>query len=424
MNLKVFICFCKTIFSAVKSFNEPKYNVDFVYDMLCKELFRQYKAKTLRMNEALEYDYFFLEIKKKFINECVFEISNYLYVKKAENVFLYLILKICDKNSMLKIKPELILNIKSDYILSLERKNIDLVFKNSILYFHKKYHTTKLLSRDTRDKYVYKFLYKIVNILHKIIEIIGKNGRLSVITSISEGFLRDNNSLENILECITLEKKCYSNYNYNILITRSVKNKKQTSMYANKMINYGFTSCFYRALSFFLLMKLENGLIPIIFEHSLNHSININMQNTLVDSTIKRFYFFEAMISNFKSQILKNRKEKTIESSVIFYSQNSGISIILEKPEHKNNKISEVKRKNFVLTIEIKYFSLPTDKFVIHYNNKNNTLVEIKYEGTHYMDFPNQSSMNEKLNFVIKVLKSKEEEYFKIGNFRLLYTII
>ncbi|TBT99784.1 hypothetical protein CWI36_1849p0010, partial [Hamiltosporidium magnivora] len=90
MNLKVFICFCKTIFSAVKSFNEPKYNVDFVYDMLCKELFRQYKAKTLRMNEALEYDYFFLEIKKKFINECVFEISNYLYVKKAENVFLYL----------------------------------------------------------------------------------------------------------------------------------------------------------------------------------------------------------------------------------------------------------------------------------------------------------------------------------------------
>ncbi|TBU09552.1 hypothetical protein CWI38_2139p0010 [Hamiltosporidium tvaerminnensis] len=97
MNLCILLYVSETINSALRPIQKKELKIDFVYEILCKEAYRQYKEKVLGMHIVFEYNFLILEVIPNFVNECDLEVFNYLYREKLENTFLYLTTLIKEK---------------------------------------------------------------------------------------------------------------------------------------------------------------------------------------------------------------------------------------------------------------------------------------------------------------------------------------
>ncbi|TBT97482.1 hypothetical protein CWI37_2239p0010, partial [Hamiltosporidium tvaerminnensis] len=82
MNLCILLYVSETINSALRPIQKKELKIDFVYEILCKEAYRQYKEKVLGMHIVFEYNFLILELIPNFVYECDLEVFNYLYREK------------------------------------------------------------------------------------------------------------------------------------------------------------------------------------------------------------------------------------------------------------------------------------------------------------------------------------------------------
>ncbi|KAK1348761.1 hypothetical protein CWI37_1124p0010 [Hamiltosporidium tvaerminnensis] len=423
MNLCFLLYVSETINSALRPIQKKELKIDFVYEILCKEAYRQYKEKVLGMHIVFEYNFLILEVIPNFVNECDLEVFNYLYREKLENTFLYLTTLIKEKVTAFKIIIELIFEIRDfEIVIFNTRKNCK-IHIDSILYFFRKRSNFGILGRFKRQKYVSELISRLLNHLRCTLNLISRSPDIIIVKMISESQYCTNPTLQNFLLSLivhfNLQISCY----HSILITK--KGKKEISCKKNlaNVLKNAFTSLFYVKYSYYKLEKEEYGSILERFESISNHSLRIGALNITSVGTNISSNKYDINVSALRSWIDKEPRNNIIRHSCIFRSLDLNISIVLIKPE----KIKKCKKgpefNDFQLKLVIKSSSNQNVTFDIDYNRKNNSVSGIAcIEDCE--NFLIDAPVGEKLNFIIRYLNSKLDAHFQTNNYRLFQTEI
>ncbi|TBU19930.1 hypothetical protein CWI38_0170p0040 [Hamiltosporidium tvaerminnensis] len=423
MNLCILLYVSETIKSALRPIQKKELKIDFVYEILCKEAYRQYKEKVLGMHIVFEYNFLILEVIPNFVDECDLEVFNYLYREKLENTFLYLTTLIKEKVTVFKNRIELIFEIRDFEVFIFNTRKICKIHIDSILYFFRKRSNFGILGRFKRKKYVFELISRLLNYLRRTLNLISRSPDIIIVKMISESQLCTSLTLQNFLVSLmvhyNLQISCY----HSILITK--KGKKEISCKKNlaNVLKIAFTSLFYVKYSYYKLEKEEYGSLLQRFESISNHTLKIRAENITSIGTNISSNKYDIKVSCFRSWIDKEPKNNIIRHSCIYVSLNLNISIVLIKPEKIKKSKKEPEFNDFRLKLVIKSSSNQNVTFDIDYNRKNNSVSGITcIEDCE--NFLKYGSIKEKLNFIIRYLDSKLDAYFQTNNYRLFQTEI
>ncbi|TBU08909.1 hypothetical protein CWI39_0128p0020 [Hamiltosporidium magnivora] len=418
MNVFFLLYFYKAITAATKSTKHTKYTIDNIYDIMCKEMYRQYKSKVLEMNDVLEYNFLVFETLPEFFDVCDSEIFNYLYQKRLKKTYSSLICLIKSQDCFLQIKTDLIFKTKGNFCIVFNSRNIIGIHIDSILYFIKRNCYLRKSERFKRERYIYKLLNRIVNHLKRIIDIICKQKNIIVIKAISDNQLCQSHALQNFMLGLLVNMKPNIDCDYSIIILKKEKTTITSPYNIAKMMRKAFTSLYYLDISFSLLQKCENNYLPPIFTNSLNHVYKIYIRNIVLFEMVARANLFELPISCFKSFLEENSKTKNIKFSSVYRALNLAITITLIKPLIMRKKTKTTEQNENFLKIEIKSSSEPVQEFYIYFNKKKFFPTKIARNETSEINLP-YDSVEEEINFILKYLKSKEDDHFLVSLFCL-----
>ncbi|KAK1348739.1 hypothetical protein LUQ84_001890 [Hamiltosporidium tvaerminnensis] len=133
---------------------------------------------------------------------------------------------------------------------------------------------------------------------------------------------------------------------------------------------------------------------------------------------VARANLFELPISCFKSFLEENSKTKNIKFSSVYRALNLAITITLIKPLIMRKKTKTTEQNENFLKIEIKSSSEPVQEFYIYFNKKKFFPTKIARNETSEINLP-YDSVEEEINFILKYLKSKEDDHFLVSLFCL-----
>ncbi|TBU21005.1 hypothetical protein CWI38_0004p0120 [Hamiltosporidium tvaerminnensis] len=410
MNLYILLILWRTIFSTIKPIEKTNYNVDKVYEILCKEVYRQYRKRVLEMDYVFEYDFLILEMIPMFVDECDLEVFSYLYQKQLESTFLHFIYLIKDQDSFFELKTYFLFKIIENDV-HCNTKDKYCIKTDSILYFCKKQLNFGILENFKKNRYVFTFLNRLLNYLNCIIKLMCKKHNIIIFKSISESQWCESFTLKNFLLSLLIQNETTIDCDYSILITKNKKNKISVPFNIANILKNTFTSMFYLDKSFSSLEKFENGALPPIFIHSMNHTLKIYDRNIVSFNILTRLNLFEINVSQFNSKAEKESKTKNTKYFCTYKFLNLDISIYLIKPKIRKNKNKDTKSDKNILKIVVKSLFEPSSlEFNFYYNEKNSSITEIIYIGT-CENFQSNYSIKEKLNFILRYLNSMQTLY-------------
>ncbi|TBU13792.1 hypothetical protein CWI38_0340p0030 [Hamiltosporidium tvaerminnensis] len=405
-----------------------KYYINTVFDVIKKEIYKQYIEKSKRIDKICSYEYLFLESKKCFNMEASEEIYKFIFAKKVKKF--QVMISLVQSNEMYN---GFVFNIS---ISIFGKRFIGFGFNDSFYRVRYKNICRKSYSNFTNTeikeyfikKHILRFIFWYINIIKKIIQkmILDRN-KMSILTIFSD-IVYFEDCDRDFLSRLLIRQNYTSDNDCSLLINFIKINDKYEETKNNKtFLEYSFTNIIFESIKNISFERVEFS------DQLLEDKQNVTVYNKIVAKEIIKcgentyLNIYDIFFSSFKNGLkMQNREIENLDvfgyssaniDAITFIKVNTPGKSIKTNKANKSNKIIKIK-KDFkeicCLIIRNREFNLEYN-IDISYKVCNNEITDI-FVNQRIPGFYAHHTLKDKIACILRFVKEHE-----IYNFKLVY---